>query len=47
MQFRILGPLEVMSGDRALSLGGFKQRAVLGLLLLRPNQVVATSELLG
>ncbi|WP_434598924.1 BTAD domain-containing putative transcriptional regulator [Streptomyces sp. A5-4] len=47
MQFRILGPLEVVSGDRTLALGGFKQRAVLGLLLLRPNQVVATSELLG
>ncbi|MFE3626301.1 BTAD domain-containing putative transcriptional regulator [Streptomyces goshikiensis] len=47
MQFRILGPLEVTSGGRRLALGGFKQRAVLGLLLLRPNQVVATSELLG
>ncbi|WP_052744287.1 BTAD domain-containing putative transcriptional regulator [Streptomyces odonnellii] len=46
MEFRILGPLEVQSRDRTLVLGGFKQRAVLGKLLLRANQVVATSELL-
>ncbi|MFF3752724.1 BTAD domain-containing putative transcriptional regulator [Streptomyces sp. NPDC002018] len=46
MEFRILGPLEVQSRDRTLALGGFKQRAVLGKLLLRANQVVATSELL-
>ncbi|WP_461034714.1 thioester reductase domain-containing protein [Streptomyces mayteni] len=30
-----------------MTLGGHKQRAVLGLLLLRANRVVATSELLG
>ncbi|MER7394122.1 BTAD domain-containing putative transcriptional regulator [Streptomyces sp. NPDC000151] len=47
MEFRVLGPLEVDQGGRGLALGGFKQRAVLGLLLLRANQVIATSELLG
>ncbi|MFJ4948512.1 BTAD domain-containing putative transcriptional regulator [Streptomyces sp. NPDC088760] len=46
MEFRILGPLEVQALGHTLALGGFKQRAVLGLLLLRANQVVATSELL-
>lgn len=38
--------MEVVSGGRSLPLGGVKQRAVLGLLLLRANQVVATSQLL-
>lgn len=47
MEFRILGPLGVSTGERTLVLGGFKQRAVLGLLLLRANRVVATSELLA
>ncbi|MFJ5177249.1 BTAD domain-containing putative transcriptional regulator [Streptomyces griseoviridis] len=46
MQFRILGPLEVSFHDQVLPLGGFKQRAALGLLLLRANRVVATSEML-
>ncbi|WP_326609224.1 AAA family ATPase [Streptomyces scopuliridis] len=32
---------------RAVPLGGFKQRAALGLLLLRVNRVVATSEMLA
>ncbi|MFI5761321.1 BTAD domain-containing putative transcriptional regulator [Streptomyces sp. NPDC051563] len=45
MQFRLLGPLEVVrDGERAV-LGGVKQRALLGRLLLEPNQVVATSRL--
>ena len=35
--FRILGPLEVLVGDRAVALGGLRQRAVLALLLLRSN----------
>ncbi|MGW3939387.1 BTAD domain-containing putative transcriptional regulator [Streptomyces phaeochromogenes] len=47
MEFRILGPLEVSSRKQAVPLGGFKQRAALGLLLLRANRVVATSEMLG
>ncbi|MBX9360268.1 BTAD domain-containing putative transcriptional regulator [Streptomyces sp. WAC04114] len=46
MEFKVLGPLEVVSGGRSLPLGGVKQRAVLGLLLLHANQVVATSQLL-
>ncbi|MBB4711949.1 DNA-binding SARP family transcriptional activator [Streptomyces luteogriseus] len=46
MEFKVLGPLDVVSGGRSLPLGGVKQRAVLGLLLLHANQVVATSRLL-
>ncbi|GAA2254496.1 hypothetical protein GCM10010368_21140 [Streptomyces roseiscleroticus] len=46
VQFRILGPLEVSLLDEVVPLGGFKQRAALGLLLLRANRVVATSEML-
>ena len=35
MEFRILGPLEVVEDERALPLGGARQRAVLALLLTR------------
>jgi DNA-binding SARP family transcriptional activator len=46
MQFRLLGPLEVVDdGDRSLALGGRKQRAVLAVLLLHANDVVATERL--
>ncbi|MDH6113767.1 DNA-binding SARP family transcriptional activator [Kitasatospora sp. MAP12-15] len=45
-RFRVLGPLEVTGGDGArLPLSGIRQRAVLGLLLLHANRVVATSDL--
>jgi DNA-binding SARP family transcriptional activator/class 3 adenylate cyclase len=47
MQFRLLGPMEVVDNDRTVGLGGTKQRATLGFLLLQPNKVVATSRLLG
>ncbi|MFF3323118.1 BTAD domain-containing putative transcriptional regulator [Streptomyces sp. NPDC002889] len=47
MQFRLLGPMEVVDNDRTVGLGGTKQRATLGFLLLQPNKVVATSRLLN
>jgi basic membrane lipoprotein Med (substrate-binding protein (PBP1-ABC) superfamily)/DNA-binding SARP family transcriptional activator len=40
IRFRILGALEATVGDRALELGGGKQRAVLAALLLRAGEVV-------
>src|SRR5689334_9929347 len=40
VDFRLLGPLEVVAGDEPVSLGGPKQRALLALLLLRANEVV-------
>jgi DNA-binding SARP family transcriptional activator len=46
LDFRILGPLEVLDADeRQLALGGQKQRAVLGLLLLERGRVVPTEVL--
>lgn len=40
MEFRVLGPLEVLEGGRTVPLGGTKQRAVLAMLLLRANTLV-------
>jgi DNA-binding SARP family transcriptional activator len=40
MDYRILGPLEAFDGERALSLGGARQRSVLALLLLHANEAV-------
>lgn len=46
MQFRILGSLEFADGDGAISLDAPKQRALLGVLLLYPNEVVSTNRLI-
>jgi len=46
IRFRILGALEAEVGDRALELGGRKQRAVLGALLLRAGEVVPDERLI-
>ncbi|SHM83410.1 Transcriptional regulatory protein, C terminal [Actinacidiphila paucisporea] len=46
MRFTVLGPLEAIRDGRPVLLGGANQRAVLAFLLLRPNRVVATSELI-
>ena len=40
IEFRVLGPLQVLAEGRALPLGGLKQRGVLALLLLERNRVV-------
>ena len=45
VQFRILGPLEVISDGGPIRLGGPKQRAVLAVLLLRANEVVPVEQL--
>ncbi|MFJ9640360.1 BTAD domain-containing putative transcriptional regulator [Streptomyces sp. NPDC101178] len=47
MQFRMLGPMEVVDAGGVVGLGGTKQRATLGLLLLQANKVVATSRLMN
>jgi DNA-binding SARP family transcriptional activator len=42
MEFRVLGPLEAIGDDgRPVRLGGQRERALLALLLARPNQVVS------
>jgi DNA-binding SARP family transcriptional activator len=40
MEFRILGPIEVLDEERPLALGGRKQRAVLAHLILQANRIV-------
>ncbi|MGA4544927.1 BTAD domain-containing putative transcriptional regulator [Uniformispora flossi] len=45
MRFTMLGPLEAVRDDGPVPLGGTNQRALLAFLLLHPNRVVATSEL--
>ncbi len=46
MEFQILGPLEVRDNGQAVAIGGGKQRALLALLLLRPNEVVSNDTLI-
>jgi DNA-binding SARP family transcriptional activator len=46
MDFRILGPLEVLDEGRAVALGGSKQRALLALLLLHANQTLSADRLI-
>ena len=46
VEFRILGPFEVVEGDRRLVLGGPKQRAVLAILVLHRGEVVSTDRLI-
>ena len=46
MEFRILGPLEVVADGRALDVGGPKQRAVLAMLLIEANRVVSSDRLI-
>lgn len=45
MEYLLLGPLEVLDGDRPLQLGGSKRRALLALLILNANEVVSTDRL--
>src|SRR4051794_23649854 len=47
MDFRVLGPLEVSDGGRAVVLGGVKQRSLLAILLQHPNAIVSTDHLLA
>src|SRR5690349_22237062 len=45
LEFRILGPLEVVNEEGPLQLGGPKQRATLAILLLNANRVVSVERL--
>ena len=45
LQFRILGPLEVRRGGKLIPITAPRRRALLGLLLLRANQIVSFDEL--
>src|SRR5262245_7612333 len=46
VEFRVLGPLEVVLGDEVLTPRGGKQRALLALLLLHANEVVPSERLI-
>jgi DNA-binding SARP family transcriptional activator len=46
VEFRILGPLEVLDGDRVLRLGAGQQQALLALLLLRANETISRDRLI-
>ena len=45
MEFRILGPLEVLEGELPVPLPGPRQRSLLALLLLHANEVVSSDRL--
>ena len=46
MEYRILGPLEVLEGGRPLALGRLKERMVLAVLLLHANELVSRERLI-
>jgi DNA-binding SARP family transcriptional activator/class 3 adenylate cyclase len=46
IDFYLLGPLEARQRERPLRLGSIKHRMLLAKLLLHPNQVVSTEELI-
>jgi YVTN family beta-propeller protein len=46
VDYRILGPLEVLDGDRSISLGTVKQQALLAVLLLHANEFVPRDRLI-
>ena len=46
MEFRILGPLEVLHDGHELPLGPAKERAVLGVLLLHAGSIVSRTQLI-
>ena len=46
MEFRILGPLEVVEDGKPVALGTLKERLVLGVLLLHANEFVSPERLI-
>jgi len=46
LSFGLLGPLQVLDGGRTVHVRAGKHRILLAALLLRPNQVVSTGELI-
>ena len=46
VEFRILGPFEVVDDERCVALGGPKQRALLAVLLLHRREVVLSDRLI-
>ena len=46
MEFRVLGPLELVEDDRPVRVAGARQRALLALLLIRANELVSSDWLI-
>jgi predicted ATPase/DNA-binding SARP family transcriptional activator len=46
VEFRILGPLEVLEGDRQVRVGGVRECALLAILLIRAGEVVSADRLI-
>ena len=46
IEFRVLGPLEVMRGGRLVEIGRGRKRALLAILLLHANEVVSSDRLI-
>ena len=46
LDFRILGPFEVVEGQRVVALGGPRQRALLAILVLRRGEVISSDRLI-
>jgi DNA-binding SARP family transcriptional activator/DNA-binding beta-propeller fold protein YncE len=46
MYYRVLGPIEIEDDGKVLPLGGFKQRALLAVLLLHANEIVSRDVLI-
>jgi DNA-binding SARP family transcriptional activator/DNA-binding beta-propeller fold protein YncE len=46
MEFRILGPLEVVDNETPVALFGHKQRMLLSLFLLQPNRVISADRMI-
>jgi YVTN family beta-propeller protein len=46
MEFRMLGPFDVIVGGESISLGGAKQRALLAILAIHANEIVSVDRLI-
>ena len=46
MEFRVLGPLEVVRSGVSIDLGPHRQRALLALLVINANRVVTTDRII-
>ena len=46
MEFRVLGPLEILEDGRAVAITGPRERALLAVLLVRPGEVVSADRLI-
>src|SRR3974377_1714619 len=46
LEFRLLGPFDVLRGGRSIDLGADRQRALLALLVLHANEIIPSGRLI-